>query len=400
MKNLKTTRLPGIRFATRTFRCSVTGLLLLLVLQCGCAAAQEEGPEKGVTFYTTYGFPIEGGWKIPLKIWVYEEPGFARRLAAKAALAEMQARATLADLSIEQEKHYVYRTHDFIADSESNEKVEFQFDNDAERTIFRLQDSNGKTGTDRNGLIEGEIILSTAMAQALLDAQDSNNGWLSFSATSENHGGVGRVRLIPSHGVSIISDVDDTIKVTDIPAGEKAVLNNTFFREYRATPCMADMYSNMDVSTAFHYVSGGPWQLYRPLSEFLFSRGAGFPEGSFHMKDVRTNPFESESYRDIWGLIATGSQEVTVEQKVRQISALLHQFPQRKFILIGDSGEMDPEIFSIIREDFSAQLAEIRIRDVVNAAQNSPERLASMTIIRPRANSAGKCELLQSPTGP
>ena len=377
----------------RKLRRSLAGLLLLLSLQCGCAIAQEKVPEKRVTFYSTYGFPVEGGWNIPLKIWVYEEPDFVRHLAAKAALVELQNRAELSELSVEQAARYTFRTHDFIADSESREKIKIRFDDDPNAAIFAIRNSDGQAGTDRNGLLEGQLVLSSGRAESLLAAQGSTDGWLSFYAVSENHGGAGRVRLISSQGVSVISDVDDTIKITEIPKGEKAVLNNTFFSEFRATPCMADMYSNMDEDTAYHYVSGGPWQMYRPLHEFLFSSAAGFPEGSFHMKDVRTNPFESESYLDIWKLIAAGSQEVTFEQKVGQISALLRRFPDRQFILIGDSGEKDPEVFAKIREDFVEQLAEIRIRDVVNAIETSPERLAGMTVIMPNSDTDGDCSI-------
>ena len=366
-------------------------ILLLFALQCGCANAQESFPEKQVTFYTTYGFSVQDGWTIPLKLWVYEEPDYVRNLAARAALGELQDRAELPDLTVEQQGRYRFRTHDFVADSESRESVQIRFDNDPAATIFTIRDAEGESKTDRNGLLDGLLALSSSQAESLLEAQGSDDGWLSFRAVSDDHEGVGRVRLIPAKGVSVISDVDDTIKVTEIPAGEKAVLNNTFFREFRAAPCMADMYSNRVESTAYHYVSGGPWQMYRPLHEFLFSAAVGFPEGSFHMKNVRTNPFESESYRDIWKLIAAGSQAVTFEQKVGQISTLLRQFPDRQFILIGDSGEKDPEVFARIRDDFADQLAEIRIRDVVNAFEMTPERLSGMTVIMPVADTDGTC---------
>ena len=373
-------------------RTQIAGHILAAVLLCSCAVAQEGVPEKRVTFYTTYGYQGSDGWNIPLKLWVYEEPDFVRNLAAKVAQAELQERAGIVELTAEQEERFIFRTHGFIADSESSEEVLFRFDNDPDNTIFQVRDSAGESGTDRNGLIDGAITISEEHANSLLNAQKSDDGWLSFYAVSESHGGVGRVRLISPEGVSVISDVDDTVKVTEIPAGEKAVLENTFFREFRATPCMADMYSTMQSDTAFHYVSGGPWQLYQPLSEFLFSDAAGFPEGSFHMKDVRTNPFESESYQDIWSLIASGSQQVTFEQKIRQITTLLRRFPKRRFILIGDSGELDPEVFAEIRKAFANQIAEVRIHDVVNAANESQERLIGMTVVSPRAGLTGICQ--------
>ena len=377
----------------RKYQRPIVGLLLALILQSGCAIAQEGVPEKRVVFYTTYGFHGPDGWQIPLKLWVYEEPDFARRLAAAAIRGELQERAKIAELNSAQNDRFVFRSHGFIADSESREVVVFQFDNDPDSTRFQLINSDGSSKTDRNGLLEGLLTISYEKARMLLSAQNSVDGWLTFNAVSEDHGGVGRVRLVAPNGISVISDVDDTIKVTEIPMGEKAVLNNTFFEEFRATPCMPDMYSELDADTSFHYVSGGPWQMYQPLRDFLFSAPAGFPEGSFHMKDVRTNPFESESYEDIWSLIASGSQQLTYEQKMGQITALLRRFPSRRFILIGDSGEKDPEVFAEIRRSFGEQVVEIRIRDVVNAAGHAPDRLEGMTIILPAADKFGKCQL-------
>ena len=42
----------------------------------------------------------------------------------------------------------------------------------------------------------------------------------------------------------------------------------------------------------FHYVSGAPWQLYRALDQFLIEE-SGFPEGTFHMKNVPKNLAEA-----------------------------------------------------------------------------------------------------------
>jgi len=359
------------------------------------SVAADPVAENRVTFYTTYGVPNDEGWLIPLRIWVHEKPDLARELLARAVRDELAERAGIDELNQEQKDRFMHRADGFIADSESREAVMFSFDDDPASRIYRLRDENGGTTTDRNGLIEGTITISREMALALQMAQGSDNGWLTLQAVSEDHFGVGRVRLIGARGVSIISDVDDTVKVTNIPSGEAEVLRNTFFREFKAAPCMADLYRSFDEDVSFHYVSGGPWQMYAPLAEFLFSAQTGFPEGSFHMKDVRTNPFESESYQDIWKLIGEGSEQATFEQKVRQISTLLRQYPHRQFILIGDSGERDPEVFAAIRKQFPEQVIEIRIRDVVNDARVRPERLKDMLVIPPAPAAEFDCQVLQ-----
>jgi phosphatidate phosphatase APP1 len=131
--------------------------------------------------------------------------------------------------------------------------------------------------------------------------------------------------------------------------------------------------------------------MYQPLADFLFSEQAGFPRGSVHMKNVRTNPFEKESYRDIWTLIANGSQQATFDQKVAQISLLLTRFPERKFILIGDSGEKDPEVFNEIRRKFPSRIRQILIRSVTADAADNPARYSGMTLIPHNASASYSC---------
>lgn len=358
-------------------------LIVVIFSSTGSTLADdgETAAEKIVTFYATYGYREDDTWIIPLRIWVRERPDFVRRMAAKGAREEIAERAGLESLSESQKDLFMSRADGFIADSESNEEVVFVFDADPDRETFHLVNGEGESETDRNGLIEGSLKLPNDKAQILLNAQESPNGWLTYRAISEDHGGVGRVRLVGPHGVSVISDIDDTVKVTDIPAGEPVVLRNTFFNDLVAAPCMAEMYQAFGGDVAFHYVSGGPWQLYEPLAQFLFGESAGFPGGSFHMKNVRTNPFESETYQDLWTLIVNGSQQATFEQKVDQISALITRFPGRTFVLIGDSGERDPEVFRVIKERFSDQVQEIRIRDVVNDRENNAGRLEEMSVI-------------------
>jgi phosphatidate phosphatase APP1 len=51
--------------------------------------------------------------------------------------------------------------------------------------------------------------------------------------------------LIPDTpgGLSVISDIDDPIKVTEVPAGHRILYLNTFVREFRSAPGMADRYT-------------------------------------------------------------------------------------------------------------------------------------------------------------
>lgn len=328
--------------------------------------------EEQVTFYPTYGYKEGASWKIPLRVWIHEPRKLAESIITGIA-------ASLGKLNQKEIGNFCSRIADLVADDESHEKVIFKFDGDPDNEKCRVQSDNGIfPKSDLNGLVEGFITLAGKKAEKLLQHQNSTNGWLTFRAVSKEHSGIGRVRLLVPTGRSVISDIDDTIKITEIPAGPKVVVRNTFFRDFIAAPGMAEMYRQEFGDAAFHYVSGGPWQMYRPLAEFLIHGAGGFPEGSFHMKNVRKNLLSADTWEDLKEL-AEG--DATFEQKVEQISEIITRFPDRKFVLIGDSGERDPEVYREIQSRFSNQVEEIRIRDVVNDRVKKPNRLQGMGII-------------------
>lgn len=354
-------------------------LLISTLLILGFAAASC-GPEdvEEVTFFPTYGYREGGDWIIPLRVWAHEP---------RAPVEEIVVRLTehRVDLDDRELDNLRRRVAGFVADDKFHEAVVFKFDKDPDDEAFRVKDTEGKDlSTDSNGIIDGVVTLSDARAQVLLAAQESTDGWLTFHAVSKDHQGTGRVRLLEPTGLSVISDIDDTIKVTEIPAGEEVVVRNTFFRDFVAAPGMADQYRDIGQGIAFHYVSGGPWQLYEPLWEFLVEGEGGFPEGSIHMKEVPKNLFSPKTWEDLYRLAKGGA---TFDQKVFQISEILGRFPDREFILIGDSGEKDPEVYRHIREEFPGQIREIRIRNVV------PDRLRGMTVIEAQPVEEGVSQL-------
>lgn len=327
--------------------------------------------EDEVIFYNSYGYLDGEEWVIPLRIYVLEKRSVATNLSLR--LANL-----FKDLNADERQLFRSRISEFIADSESSETVEFIFDNDPDQKVFSLKENEDPLKTNLNGFTVGEIRLSKERAKELLNGQNSKNGWLSFHAVSDEHTGFGRIRLVPKKGLSVISDIDDTVKITQLPAGDRVVIRNTFFKEYKPAPQMAELYRKWD-EAVFHYVSGSPWQLYRPLKSFLFSESAGFPEGSMHMKQVTKNPLSISTWKMLSELVT--NENVTYNQKIDQISQIFRHFPEREFILVGDSGERDPEVYREISRRFPDQVIQIIIRDVVNDRNNRPERLEGMSVI-------------------
>ena len=147
---------------------------------------------------------------------------------------------------------------------------------------------------DPTGRILGMIALAGHEAQKLMDS----GGWITYTATSENKRVFnGKVQLIPSQGVSIISDIDDTIKITEVYTGGKTMLLNPFNRPMQPAHGISAFYRRLNnPDTRFHYLSGSPWQLYPVLEKFLSVNT--FPPGSINMKEFRANPMSVKFWED------------------------------------------------------------------------------------------------------
>jgi phosphatidate phosphatase APP1 len=308
-----------------------------------------------VIFYPTYGVQQSSEWRVDVRAKV-QEPSKA------AAVADAASSLVTAGEGREQ-KNLHTRLADFVADDEPGEKVVLAFDGDSTKTRYRIAAADGTfPSSNAQGLVEGTLTLSDTVAQRLLAEQGSKDGWLTYRAVSKDHTGVGRVRLIGPAGVSVISDIDDTIKISEV-SDRRALLANTFLREFRAVPGMAEAYQRWSREGAvFHYVSSSPWQLYRPLSDFL--KRSGFPGGTFHLKDFR---WKDSSFFNLFA---------SPEQTKRQaIDPIFRDFPRRRFILVGDSGEKDPEIYGELARVHPMLVARILIRDVTGEGADS-ERYA------------------------
>jgi hypothetical protein len=320
--------------------------------------------DKGVVVYPTYGYRKQGDpdtWVVRLRVWVNK----ARRAPIPnqflAAFTSEMGHLSESDVARLRE-----RISAFVADDDSGETVIVSFDKDPEGREYVLPKE-----TDFNGLVMDELELRDASAQAIFAAQGSEEGWVDFTVAAEGFEGKGRARLVEPEGVSVISDIDDTIKITEVPAGKHIVLRNTFLRDYAPVEEMIGRYREYPGDVMFHYVSGSPWQLHKLLGEFVSGH---FPEGAFHMKDVRKNLLVPESWQDFVNF--SKGAGATFDQKVEQIRRIMRAFPNRKFILYGDSGEKDPEVFRQIKGEFPEQVIEIHIRDVVGERiKHKPNRL-------------------------
>lgn len=169
----------------------------------------------------------------------------------------------------------------------------------------------------------------------------------------------GSAWMLADEGFSIVSDIDDTVKITQVlDRGE--MLRNTFVRPFRAVPGMAELYRRLLAKGGgLHFVSAGPKQLTGPLEEFLEKEG--FPPFSLQMRFFHLDP-------GTIGEISSGAENF----KVTTIGALFKRFSKRRFLLVGDSGEKDPEAYARLLAEFPGQVTGVWIRDVTGEAAGSP----------------------------
>jgi len=331
---------------------------------------------KEVTFYPTYGHLQEDEWVIPLRGWVHENRKSLGHVVTALATLKGSCKGQSMEL-------FNSRSDAFLSDDKSREEIIIEFDSDPDQQQYSFEHSS-----NQNGIVEKILRLPKERINRIWQAQKSPNKWGTFHAVSKDYVGVGRIRLIEPEGISVVSDIDDTIKISEIPSGQRKVFDYTFCREFEAAPDMTKMYNDWVDPTlhpdwtdvTFHYVSGGPQQLFGPLYDFLITGQGGFPEGTFHLRFFPKNLLEEETRVNL-KRFAAGSMETTFQHKVEQITRLIETFPRRKFILVGDSGEVDPEVYKEIRDKYPAQVMEIWIRDVVDDARDNSYRLTDMHII-------------------
>ncbi|PKS10892.1 hypothetical protein jhhlp_002650 [Lomentospora prolificans] len=172
-------------------------------------------------------------------------------------------------------------------------------------------------------------------------------------------------------GWSVISDVDDTIKVTltNDPIG---ILRETFINTPRPIRGMPELYATLKgmlpQDTPWFYLSASPYNLYPFLREF---RNQYYPPGAILLREV--------SWRTIAGLL-TALTTGTEKYKSERLDRIHSWFPKRKMILVGDSTQSDPEAYGELYRLYPGWVKCILIRKATDISsvgieeKNAPER--------------------------
>lgn len=271
-------------------------------------------------------------WHGELSAWIYEpEHDSVRRKAALSAFAAaLDLEGTAAN------EVFWRRARLFLVDNESDKRAVVAFDE--QRVVLPATADDGR------------VSVTTSWRGAPVTRPTWTPIVALFPPTSPRAAHT-RLVKIPPRGLSLVSDIDDTLKVTHVRDRQR-MLTMTFLEEFVAIEGMPERVRTWaDAGAAIHYVSGSPWALFPELEEFFVR--VGLPLGTFHLKQVR-----------VWDGGAAALFADPMDYKVREIVPLLQRFPERQFVLLGDSGEADPEAYAALYATHAAQIAAILIRNV------------------------------------
>jgi phosphatidate phosphatase APP1 len=188
----------------------------------------------------------------------------------------------------------------------------------------------------------------------------------------------------PTAKFGIISDLDDTVISTEVTSKVKMLINTALRNEYTRSPFkgVAAFYKALQKgigggeNNPIFYVSSSPWNLYPLLSEFL--RINRIPLGALFLKDFGNRTiFDSGNHAG---------------HKIENIERILNVYPHLPFVLIGDSGEKDPEIYAEIVKKYPNRISVIYIRNV----NLDPSRVSSIDSLIAEIKT-NNCQLVLSP---
>ena len=156
--------------------------------------------------------------------------------------------------------------------------------------------------------------------------------------------------------ISIISDFDDTIIVSDVTHKIKLGVN-TMFKNYKQrtlVPTMLERFKKIlaqnpkgTPSTLF-VLSGSPQQLFIPVEEFLDYYH--FPKHTLILK--KAHGANKDPLTDQFAY------------KTQKIERLIKLYPNIQWVMFGDSGEKDYQVYKAIKEKYPKKVKSYFIRNV------------------------------------
>ena len=198
-------------------------------------------------------------------------------------------------------------------------------------------------------------------------------GWHEIQLELLDHAAseIGKVLVpAPDAEFGVISDIDDTVVQSDVTRKLRMLVRLALSNAHTRKPFegVTAFYRALHRDrNPFFYVSKSPHNLYAPLVEFL--QHQQLPAGPLLLRDFGVHPRKNH--------------------KAVAIEKILTTYPALPFILIGDSGEHDPEIYADVLGRFPERIRVIYIRSI----DRSPARLKAIERLVEQVASTG-CQLV------
>ena len=250
------------------------------------------------------------------------------------------------------------------------------------RVRVRYKGTTAVVETDRHGFFRVDMDLGEMPSDVTWHAVE-----LSLDRPTDERATTTGEFFTPTHTASygVISDIDDTVVYTGV-ANTLKMMWRLFAQGADSRvifPGVPALYQGFHDGPTGHqgnpliYVSRGPWSIYQVLVEM------------FRMHRIPNGPILI--LRE-WGM-KRGSllPRRARDHKLDAIRHVLELYQDLKFVLVGDSGQHDPEIYARILREHTDRVLAIYIRDV----SADPERSDAIARLAEEARSAG-CELVLS----
>lgn len=201
-----------------------------------------------------------------------------------------------------------------------------------------------KTTSDSNGYID-----------VLIEKHGLSAGWHEVTISGEGIHTTSAEALIVDESAhfGLISDIDDTVLVTWLPRALVAAWNSWIRHTNTRKPVagMAEFYAEIlkdHPGSPVFYLSTGAWNTFDALKVFLAKHR--FPTGPMLLTD--------------WGPTPTGLFRSGQEHKKVQLRNLIIEYPEMRWLLIGDDGQHDPLIYGEAVAEHPDRIAGIAIRQL------------------------------------
>lgn len=220
--------------------------------------------------------------------------------------------------------------------------------------IVRHGDAEAVCTTDSDGFYSADLDI-----QAEEGWQEATATLADFPGREQKPAAVPHPFLVPRADArfGVISDLDDTVILTGIsePLRNIRTVVESDAEARVAFPGLAPLYRALQAEggeatvNPIFYVSSGSWKLYDLMKRFM------------EINDIPRGPM----FMDDWGLDETRwFKSSHGAHKTAMIDRVLETYPELPFILVGDSGQHDAEIYARALRDHGSRILAIWIRDV------------------------------------